>query len=249
VYKNQIKDFKNQLKDINTINDNDIKMKVQLKEKDLELITLKNENEDNKNKLEKLNKINEAMKNQLIGKESEIDRFKKLNEEATEENEKLLDENMKLKKENNEIKMNIKINEAGKKNEETAKIFRIENELKNSNQKNKELEEEVNKCKDKIRKKSKILDSKKEMNLLLVEILQLQKKEIECMKNINSSGGEKLKEILDNLKSASLKRLKDLERVVEEDKELDDDDDEDEDEEYEDEDEEDEEGNEDDDEN
>ena len=55
------------------------------------------------------------MKNQLIGKESEIDRFKKLNEEATEENEKLLDENMKLKKENNEIKMNIKINEAGKK--------------------------------------------------------------------------------------------------------------------------------------
>ena len=98
-----------------------------------------------------------------------------------------------------------------------------------------------------------MLDSKKEMNLLLVEILQLQKKEIECMKNINSSGGEKLKEILDNLKSASLKRLKDLERVVEEDKELDDDDDddEDEDEEYEDEDEdeEDEEGNEDDDEN
>ena len=76
-----------------------------------------------------------------------------INEEATEENEKLLDENMKLKKENNEIKMNIKINEAGKKNEETAKIFRIENELKNSNQKNKELEEEVNKFKDKIRKK------------------------------------------------------------------------------------------------
>ena len=57
--------------------------------------------------MENITKISDAIKNQLIEKESEIDRYKKLSEEIREENDKLFDENLELKKKYNELKTKV----------------------------------------------------------------------------------------------------------------------------------------------
>ena len=61
------------------------------------------------------------------------------------------------------------------------------------------------------------------MNLLLVEIIQLQKKEIECIKTYNLNKNEKLKEILDQLKLSTQNKMRELEKTVENDDYSDDD--------------------------
>ena len=109
--------------------------------------------------MENITKISDAIKNQLIEKESEIDRYKKLSEEIREENDKLFDENLELTKKYNELKMNNEINKGGQQNEILANLQRVELQLEDSKKENENLkndnekkEKDVKKYKNKLKK-------------------------------------------------------------------------------------------------
>ena len=67
------------------------------------------------------------------------------------------------------------------------------------------------------------------MNLLLVDIMQLQKKEVECHKTYNLNKNDKIKTILDELKKSTQIKMKELEQTLLDDDQLEDDDEEEED--------------------
>ena len=229
-YKNSLKVLKNQINEMSISSDNDIQIKLQLKEKQVEILNLNEENENLKNQIENITKITDAIKNQIIEKDNEIERYKKLNDEAREENDKLFYEKMDISKKYNELKMNNEINKGGQQNEILANLQRVELQLEDSKKENENLkndnekkEKDVKKYKNKLKKTKNNLDSKKNMNLLLVEIIQLQKKEIECIKTYNLNKNEKLKEILDQLKLSTQNKMRELEKTVENDDYSDDD--------------------------
>ena len=141
----------------------------------------------------------------------------------TKENEKLVEKNIKNQND-------INVNKGGQQNEILANLQRVELQLEDSKKENENLkndnekkEKDVKKYKNKLKKTKNNLDSKKNMNLLLVEIIQLQKKEIECIKTYNLNKNEKLKEILDQLKLSTQNKMRELEKTVENDDYSDDD--------------------------
>ena len=238
-YKNSLKELKNQINEMSISSENDLKIKVHLQEKEVEISNLKEENENIKDQMENITKISDAIKNQLIEKESEIDRYKKLSEEIREENDKLFDENLELTKKYNELKMNNDINKGQQQNEILANLQRVELQLQDSKKENEKLkqdyekiENDLTKYKNRLTNTKKNLESKKNMNLLLVDIMQLQKKEVECHKTYNLNKNDKIKTILDELKKSTQIKMKELEQTLLDDDQLEDDDEEEEEDDY-----------------
>ncbi len=230
-YKNSLKQLNNQINELSISSENDLK--IHLQEKEVEIINLKEENENIKNKIENITKLSDAIKSQLIEKESEIDRYKKLSDEVREENDKLFEENLELTKKYNEVKMNSDINKGGKENEILANLQKVELQLEDSKKENEKIKDDNEKIKNdltnyknRLKKTKKHLESKKAMNLLLAGIMQILKKEVECYKTYNVNKNENIIPILEELKKTSRIKMKELEKILEEDDELDDDDDE-----------------------
>ena len=134
---------------------------MKIKKIENENLTLKNEKENFENLIEKKNKIENLLKQQLIDKEAEINHFKKLYEDSNNELEKLTDENFNLKKNNFQIKNSININNQAQENKNLAQFQNLNlkyNELIKTNKNN---EEKIENLTNSLNKRTKILENKK----------------------------------------------------------------------------------------
>ena len=216
-YKSKINELQNQL--------NQEKQNSNTSNQDYSL--LKDENENIKMQLEKNTHILEAFKKQLMEKVAELEQYKKINEEAREENDKLTDENITLKKEYNLIKTKINVCNADIQSRNDSNIIKIQLQMKKLENVNKELQEKIEKLKENLNKKNDILESKKKMNLLLIDLAKIKKNEVNCIEGLNLTKSDQLKNALITLRTKESILLAHLSEVTKEDKEIDDEDEED----------------------
>ena len=196
---------------------------MKIKKIENENLTLKNEKENYENLIEKKNKIENLLKQQLIDKESEINHFKKLYEDSNNELEKLTDENFNLKKNNFQIKNSININNSAQENKNLAQFQNLNlkyNELIKTNKNN---EEKIENLLNSLNKRTKILENKKKMNLLLVDLAKLKKREVQIIETLKITNSSQLKESLINLRENEKNLLAQLMEVSKADQEMEDD--------------------------
>jgi hypothetical protein len=196
---------------------------MKIKKIENENLTLKNEKENFENLIEKKNKIENLLKQQLIDKEAEINHFKKLYEDSNNELEKLTDENFNLKKNNFQIKNSININNSAQENKNLAQFQNLNlkyNELIKTNKNN---EEKIENLTNSLNKRTKILENKKKMNLLLVDLAKLKKREVQIIETLKITNSSQLKESLINLRENEKNLLAQLMEVSKADQEMEDD--------------------------
>ena len=196
---------------------------MKIKKIENENLTLKNEKENFENLIEKKNKIENLLKQQLIDKENEINHFKKLYEDSNNELEKLTDENFNLKKNNFQIKNSININNSAQENKNLAQFQNLNlkyNELIKTNKNN---EEKIENLTNSLNKRTKILENKKKMNLLLVDLAKLKKREVQIIETLKITNSSQLKESLINLRENEKNLLAQLMEVSKADQEMEDD--------------------------
>ncbi len=196
---------------------------MKIKKIENENLTLKNEKENFENLIEKKNKIENLLKQQLIDKEAEINHFKKLYEDSNNELEKLTDENFNLKKNNFQIKNSININNQAQENKNLAQFQNLNlkyNELIKTNKNN---EEKIENLTNSLNKRTKILENKKKMNLLLVDLAKLKKREVQIIETLKITNSSQLKESLINLRENEKNLLAQLMEVSKADQEMEDD--------------------------
>jgi len=121
-------------------------------------------------------KMEKALKNELILKDEELLRRSEAIKEARSENDKLVDDMMMLKKENFSLisKVEVLDIEIRNKTENESKI-RMQ-EMKQLKEKEGKYYKTINELKETLKKKQRIIDNKKKMNLLLVDLAKINKK-------------------------------------------------------------------------
>jgi hypothetical protein len=167
-----------------------------VKKKDAELSELKETLEMNATQIERLKKMESALKLEMNIKSEELSRRQEMLKEARAENDKLMEENMSMKRENFNLSSKLEVLEIEYKN-------KVENENKIKNQELKLLREKENEykkiigdMKEIIKKKQVIIENKKKMNLLLVDLAKIKKGEVQCLETMHYTNSEKLKETL-----------------------------------------------------
>lgn len=172
----------------------------QLLLKEEEKSEIKEENEKLNSTVEKMKKIEKVLRTQLTDKEAELENYKKFSEETREENEKILDENMELKKENCSLKSKIEVLDSQIKNRNDSDTKQLKLSISELNQKVIDYETQMNHLQSSYDKKTKQLENKKKMNLLLIELAKLKKSEVHCIEGLNLTNSSQLKQTLEDLR-------------------------------------------------
>ena len=178
------------------VNEYDIK----LRQKEEECKEFKEESEKLALKQEKSDKIEKQLRTQLCDREAELDTYKKDLDEIREENEKILDENMALKKDNYSMKAKIEVLDSQIKNRSEGDIKQMKKTVAELNQKIIDFETQVSSLQTTLDKKTKSLESKKKMNLLLIELAKIKKSEVHCIEGLNLTNSSQLKQTLESLR-------------------------------------------------
>ena len=135
----------------------------------------------------------------------------------------MTDENFNLKKNNFQIKNSININNQAQENKNLAQFQNLNlkyNELIKTNKNN---EEKIENLTNSLNKRTKILENKKKMNLLLVDLAKLKKREVQIIETLKITNSSQLKESLINLRENEKNLLAQLMEVSKADQEMEDD--------------------------
>ena len=225
LYKNQLKEMKTKLENL------DINSKVSESGKNIDQIKkeyenknflLKNENERLQSQLDAKTKKEEVLVTQLRDKEEEIENYKKLNNEARDENENLIDEKMGLTRENFNLKSKIEILKAQYKNQSTVDIKKLNKDIQELQMKEASYLSEIDSTKEKLEKSALRLNNKKKMNLLLIQLAKVKNTQVQCLEGLKLTSSAQLKEALTNAKveeSELLKKLKEVTKADEDESE------------------------------
>lgn len=176
------------------------KMKVEydetLKKKESENKDLRDTLEMNNLLVERLKKMEKALRSELSIKDEEQRARQDMIKQARNENDRLSDEILALKKENYSLSsqlemMDMEVN-GRTRQENTLK----ENELKLLREKDKKYEKLVLEMKEHLKKKQNIIENKKRMNLMLIELAKIKKGEVQCLEALQYTESSNVRDTL-----------------------------------------------------
>ena len=144
------------------------KMKIEFennaKKKDTELLELRETVELNQSQIERLKKMEKALKSELNSKNDELNKRQEMLKESRNENDKLMDENIAIKKDNYSLSAKLEVMEIDYKTKfENENKIRT-NEIKILREKEIKYEKMINEMKDTLKKKQRIISKESMMN-------------------------------------------------------------------------------------
>ena len=167
-----------------------------VKKKDVELKDLKESLDKNKSLVERLRNMENALKMELDAKDSEMRSRQQTITELQEENDKLSDDNTGLKKDNYQLMSKVECLEKEYRDKsKTEKMVKM-NELKQLREKERRYAKMITEMKDTLKKKQRVIDNKKNMNLMLIDLAKIKKGEVQCLETMQYTSSDKLKETL-----------------------------------------------------
>ena len=107
---------------------------------------------------------------------------------------------MRIKKENLTYKGKLEILEVDYKNKFESEIKMKSSEILGLKEKSKTYEKLVNELKEILKKKQRIIDFKKQINLMLVELLKLKRTEVQYLEAHKYTNSSNLKENINKIK-------------------------------------------------
>jgi chromosome segregation ATPase len=167
-----------------------------VKKKDIELKDLKESLDKNTILVERLRNMEKALKRELESKDDELRSRQRMINEIQEENDKITDDNMALKKENFQLQSRVEFLEKEYRDKsDNEKMIRM-NELKQLREKEKKYLKLIQEMKETLKKKQRVIENKKNMNLMLVDLAKIKKGEVQCLETMQYTSSDKLKETL-----------------------------------------------------
>ena len=115
---------------------------------------------------------------------------------------------MELKKENCSLKSKIEVLDSQMKNRNDSDTKQLKLSISELNQKVIDYETQMNHLQSSYDKKTKQLENKKKMNLLLIDIARLKKSEVHCIEGLNLTNSSQLKRTLEDLREQEESLLK-----------------------------------------
>lgn len=167
-----------------------------IKKKDQEIEELKETVEMTSAQVERLKKMEKALKNELNVKNDELNRRQEMLREARLENDKLMDDTMLIKKENFNLSSKLEVLEIEFKNKHEHENKIRQQELKNLKEKEKKYEKLLIEMKETLRRKQRVIDNKKKMNLMLVDLAKIKRGEVQCIETMQYSNSSNIKDTL-----------------------------------------------------
>jgi hypothetical protein len=176
------------------------KMKVEfennVKKKENEVKELKANLEMNTQLVERSKKMEKALKTELANKDEELNSRQEIINDIRAENDRLQDEILTLKKETFNLQSRMEIIDTDYKSRSDMKG----NDYKLLKERERKYEKALAEMKEILRKKQKVLDNKKKMNLLLVDLARVKKGEVQCIEHLQYSSSVSVEETLKKLK-------------------------------------------------
>jgi myosin heavy subunit len=221
--KEKIQDMKVKLENLNKnsklqeyeqeINKMKIEFENNVKKKDTELLELRESVELNQSQIERLKKMEKALKSELNSKNEELNKRQEMLKEARNENDKLMDENMAMKKDNYSLSAKLEVMEIDYKTKfENENKIRT-NEIKILREKEIKYEKIINEMKDTLKKKQRIIENKKRMNLMLVDLAKIKKGEVQCLETLHYTNSTNIKETLIKIRENEKELLSRLQEI------------------------------------
>ena len=208
--KDKIQDLKMKLEELNKssklieyeqeINKLKIEFENDVKKKDSELKELQENLESFSAQMERLKKMEKALKNELQSKDMELNRRQEILRQSRMENDKLVDENMLLKKENFNLASRYEMLEIDYRNKVEIEFKQKTYELKSMKEKETKYEKTISDLKDTLKKKGRIIENKKKMNLMLVDLAKIKKGEVQCLETLHYTNSSNLRETLTKIR-------------------------------------------------
>ena len=210
ICKEKIQDLKLKLEELNKssklieyeqeINKMKIEFENNVKKKDTELKELQENLENFSSQMERLRKMEKALKNELQSKDQELTKRQEVLRQSRTENDKLADENLILKKENFNLNSKYEMLEIEYRNKVDVEFKKKTQELKSMKEKETKYEKIVADLKDTLKNKQKIIENKKKMNLMLVDLAKIKKGEVQCLETLHYTNSTNLKETLTKIR-------------------------------------------------
>lgn len=193
------------------------KMKIEFennaKKKDTELLELRETVELNQSQIERLKKMEKALKSELNSKNDELNKRQEMLKESRNENDKLMDENIAIKKDNYSLSAKLEVMEIDYKTKfENENKIRT-NEIKILREKEIKYEKMINEMKDTLKKKQRIIENKKRMNLMLVDLAKIKKGEVQCLETLHYTNSTNIKETLIKIRENEKELLSRLQEI------------------------------------
>lgn len=208
--KEKIQDLKMKLEELNKssklieyeqeINKLKIEFENNVKKKDSELKELQENLESFSAQIERLRKMEKALKNEIQSKDMELNRRQEILKQSRKENDKLVDENMLLKKENFNLASKYEMLEIEYRNKVEIEFKQKTHELKSMKDKESKYEKTISDLKETLRKKQRIIENKKKMNLMLVDLAKIKKGEVQCLETLHYTNSSNLRETLTKIR-------------------------------------------------
>lgn len=164
-----------------------------VKKKDSELTELKSTLENTLNAIEKLKKIEKALKFQSAEKDKEVNSLQGVIKELREENDRLLDDNILLKRENFDLKNKLEVLETECRDKGDKELKMKTKELKELKEKENRYEKLLLEMKTSLEKKKRVIESKRKMNMALVDLAKIKKCEVQCLEMLNMTNSETIR--------------------------------------------------------
>ena len=98
------------------------------------------------------------------------------------------------------MKAKIEVLDSQIKNRSEGDIKQMKKTVAELNQKIIDFETQVSSLQTTLDKKTKSLESKKKMNLLLIELAKIKKSEVHCIEGLNLTNSSQLKQTLESLR-------------------------------------------------
>ncbi len=184
-----------------------------VKKKDTELQELKETVELNCAQIERLKKMEKALKNELNTKNDDLNKRQEMLREARQENDKLMDESMSLKKENFSLSAKLEVLEIEYKNKFESENKIRQNEVKTLREKESKYEKLILEMKETLKKKQRIIENKKRMNLMLVDLAKIKKGEVQCLETLHYTNSANIKETLIKIRENEKELLSRLQEI------------------------------------
>jgi hypothetical protein len=176
------------------------KMKIEfdnnVKKKENELKELKANNDMSQQLVERNKKLENALRKEMANKDEELNNRQEIISELRIENDKLQDEILMLKKDTFGLQSRLEVQDADYRGRSDLKG----NDLKMMKEKERKYEKAIGEMKEVLRKKQKVLDNKKKMNLLLVDLAKVKKGEVQCIEHLQFTNSVSIKETLNRLR-------------------------------------------------
>ncbi len=208
--KEKIIEMKNKLEELNKnsklqeyefeINKMKVEFENSSKKKDNELQEMREAVELHQSQIERLKKMEKALRNELSSKNEEINKRQEMLKQAGLENDKLMDENILIKKDNFTLTSKLELLQIDYKNKIENENKLRQNEIKSLREKEKKYENLISQLKETLTKKVRIIENKKTMNLLLVDLAKIKKVEVQCMETIHYTNSTNIKETLNKIR-------------------------------------------------